>query len=169
MCRLTSYIAIWYIPTSNSLCAQHKIICSKTSAVIMTVGYRGVLAPEAEMGIGAPRRVRLASVEGALLRYWGSGAKPQPPTLLGAFRCKWNPFLNSVNTIFNSACHTRKHRRRSPSLLWGLGTRGGAPAANALGALGCKWNPFLKTINTIFNSACQTDEHRWRSPSLLGV
>ena len=31
----------------------------------------------------------------------GSGAEPQTPTLLGAFGCKWNPFLNSVNTIFN--------------------------------------------------------------------
>ena len=97
------------------------------------------------------------------------GAKPQPPTLWGAFRCKWNPFLNSVNTIFNSACHTCKHRRRSPSLLGGGGVWGGAPAANALGALGCKWNPFLNTINTIFNLACQTGERRWRSPSLLGV
>ena len=51
-----------------------------------TMAYRGFLAPGAEMGIGAPspRRVRLASVEGALPGYWGSGAEPQPTTLLGA-------------------------------------------------------------------------------------
>ena len=115
-----------------------------------TVEYRGVLAPGAKMGIGAPRRVRLASVEGALLRYWGSGAKPQPLTLLGAFRFKWNPFLNSVNTIFNSVCQTGERRWRSPSL---LGVWGGAPAAKTLlGAFGCKLNPFLNSVNTIFNS-----------------
>ena len=87
------------------------------------MAYRGFLAPGVKMEIGAPspRCVRLASVEGALPHYWGSGAEPQPPTLLGAFGCKWNPFLNSVNTIFNSACQTGKHRRRSPSLLGGSG------------------------------------------------
>ena len=46
----------------------------------------------------------------ALPCYWGSGAEPQPPTLLGAFGCKMNPFLNSPNTIFNSACQTGKGR-----------------------------------------------------------
>ena len=70
------------------------------------VAYRGFLAPGAKMGIGAPRCVRLASVEGALLRYRGSGAEPQPPALLRTFGCKWNPFLNYVNTIFNSACQS---------------------------------------------------------------
>ena len=60
-----------------------------------TVAYRGFLAPRAKMGIGAPfpRRVRLT--------IGGSWAEPQTPTLLGEFGCKWNPFLNSVNTIFN--------------------------------------------------------------------
>ena len=38
----------------------------------------------------------LASVEGAFPRYWRSGAE-RPPTHLGAFGCKWNPFLNTVN------------------------------------------------------------------------
>ena len=56
-----------------------------------------------------------------LLGKGGSGAEPQPPTLLGAFGCEWNPFLNSVNTIFNSACNTDKRLRCSPSLLGGLG------------------------------------------------
>ena len=37
------------------------------------------------------------------------------------FGCKLNPFLNSFNTIFNSACQTGKGRKRSPSLLEGLG------------------------------------------------
>ena len=62
--------------------------------LIASVAYRGFLAPGAKMGRGAPspRCVRLASVEGALPRYRGSGAEPQPPTLLGAFECKWNPF-----------------------------------------------------------------------------
>ena len=50
----------------------------------------------------------------------GSGAQTQPPTLLGAFGCKWNPFLNTINTIFNSACQIAVDRRwrslsRSPS------------------------------------------------------
>ena len=48
-----------------------------------------------------------------------SGAGPQPPTLLGAFGCKWNPFLNSVNTISN--CQTDKRQKGSPSLLGGFG------------------------------------------------
>ena len=43
----------------------------------------------------APKALSLAIIE-------GSGAEPQPPTLLEAFWCKWNSFLNSVNTIFNS-------------------------------------------------------------------
>ena len=51
----------------------------------------------------------------------GSGAEPQPPTLFGIFGCKWNPLLNFVNTIFNSACQTGKRRRGSASLLWDLG------------------------------------------------
>ena len=55
------------------------------------------------------------------LTIWGSGAQPQPPTLLRAFWCEWNPFWNSVNTIFNSACQTGKRQRRSPSRLRGLG------------------------------------------------
>ena len=136
-----------------------------------TVAYRRFLAPGAKMGIGtpSPRRVKLASVEGALPRYWGSGAELQPPTLLGAFGCKWNPFLNSVNTIFNSACQTQtgKHRRRSP-LLWGGGGAGVEPQPpTLLGSFGCKWNPFLNSINTIFNSACQTGKRQRRSPSLL--
>ena len=53
----------------------------------------------------------------------GSG---EPPTLLGAFRCEWNPFLNSVDIIFNSTYQTGKRRRRSPSLLGGGGGLGGA-------------------------------------------
>ena len=49
------------------------------------------------------RRVRLARAESALsFAIGGSGAEPQPPTLLGAFGCEWNPFLNSLNIIFNS-------------------------------------------------------------------
>ena len=54
----------------------------------------------------------------------GSGAEPQPPTLLGAFGCKWNPFLNSVNTIFQlgvSDWQAPKALSFSPSLLGGLG------------------------------------------------
>ena len=54
----------------------------------------------------------------SLLGVW---AEPQPSTLLGAFGCKWNPFLNSVNIIFNLACQTGKRRKRSPWLLEGLG------------------------------------------------
>ena len=69
------------------------------------------------------RRVRLTSAEYALPCYpeGGSVAEPQPPTLLRAFGCKWNSFSNCVNTIFNSACQTGKRRRRSLSLLGGLG------------------------------------------------
>ena len=68
-----------------------------------------------------PRRVRLARVEGALSHYLGG--------LLRAFWCEWNPFLNSVNTIFNSACQTGKRQKRSLSHYWRVW--GGAPAANA--------------------------------------
>ena len=32
----------------------------------------------------------------------GSGTEYQPPTFLGAYGCEWNPFLNSLNTNFNS-------------------------------------------------------------------
>ena len=66
------------------------------------------------------------------------------------FGCKWNPFLNSLNTIFNSACQTGKGRKRSPSLLEGLGR---SPSRQPfLGAFGCEWNPFLNSLNIIFNS-----------------
>ena len=54
------------------------------------------------------RHIRLARAEDAPHRYWGSGVEPQPLKLLGAFGCKWNPFLNSANTIFNSECQTDK-------------------------------------------------------------
>ena len=47
------------------------------------------------------RYVRLARAESAVLRYWGSGAEPQQPTLLRAFGWEWNLFLNSLNIIFN--------------------------------------------------------------------
>ena len=97
------------------------------------------------------RCIRLASTESAPPRYWGSGAEPQPPKLLGAFGCEWNPFLNSVNTIFNPACQTGKRRRRSsPSLFGGSGTE--PQPLKLLGAFECKWNPFLNSVNTIFNS-----------------
>ena len=81
--------------------------------------------------------------EGALPHYLG-----EPPTLLEAFECKWNPFLNSVNTIFNLACQTGKRRRCSLSLL-GSGAEPQPPTL--LRAFGCKWNPFLNSVNTIFN------------------
>ena len=61
-------------------------------------------------------RVRLKSIGGALPRYRGSGAEPQPPTFSGAFGCEWNSFLNSVNNIFNSACQTGKRQSSSQSL-----------------------------------------------------
>ena len=61
---------------------------------------------------------------------WGSGEDRQLPTLLGAYGCEWNPFLNCVNTIFNSACQTGKRRRRSHSLLGGLGQ---SPSRKCLG------------------------------------
>ena len=83
----------------------------------------------------------------------GFGVKPQLPTLLGTFGCKWNPFLNSIvrpNTIPNSACQTGKagkHRKRSPSLLVGLG---GAQPPTLLEAFGCEWNPFLNSVITPF-------------------
>ena len=131
------------------------------------MAYRGFLAPGAKMGIGAPspRRVRLATVEGAFPRYWGSGVEPQPPTLLGAFGCKWNPFSNSVNTIFNSACQIGKHRRVEALLLAIGGGSGAEPQRpTLLGAFGCKWNPFLNSVNTIFNAACQTGKRQRRSP-----
>ena len=47
------------------------------------------------------RRVRLARAESSFA-IGGSWAEPQSPTLLGAFKCDWNPFLNSLNIIFNS-------------------------------------------------------------------
>ena len=64
------------------------------------------------------RRVRLTSAESALPCYRGGGGKRSPllsgggggvwsgvpaSNALGAFGCEWNPFLNCVNTIFNSA------------------------------------------------------------------
>ena len=96
------------------------------------------------------------------------GSGHQPPKLLRAFGCKWKPFLNSVNTIFNSACQTGKRRRRSPgspSLFGGTGAEPQPPTL--LGAFGCKRKPFLNSVNTIFNSACQTGKRRRRSPSLF--
>ena len=91
------------------------------------------------------RRKRFSS----LLAVWGGA--PQPPTFLGAFGCEWNPFLNSVNTIFNLACQTGKRQSpikgaRSPSLgdsrgVWGLG---GAPAANAFGSIWVLMEPIFE-------------------------
>ena len=86
------------------------------------VAYRLFLAPGAEMGIGAPlfgesdwqaqRRPHSLLGVGGLRRspchqrFWN----------LGATGSEWNPFLNSVNTIFNCSCQTGKRRRRSASL-----------------------------------------------------
>ena len=61
------------------------------------VAYRGFLAPGAKIGIGAPpfsmsdfqaQKRSLSLFQGG----GGSGAEPQPPTLLGAFGCEWNLF-----------------------------------------------------------------------------
>ena len=86
------------------------------------VAYRGFLAPGAKMGISAPLGVSDWHASKAIsLTIWGSGVGPQPPTRLRAFWCEWNLFLNSVNTIFNSACQTGKRQRCSPSILEDLG------------------------------------------------
>ena len=120
------------------------------------------------MGVGAPspRRVRLASVEGTLPRYLGSGAEP------GAANAFWK-HLGVYGTHFLIAItpfSTRRVRLASakgalPSC-WGSGAD--SQPSTLLGAFGCEWNPFLNTINTIFNSACQTGKRRWRSPLLFG-
>ena len=101
------------------------------------MAYRGFLAPGAKMGIGAPTwRVRLARVKGALsLTSRGSGAEPHPSTLLRAFGCNWNPFLENGNTVFNSACQTGKRQKRSLPLSRYWRVSGGAPAANVFGII----------------------------------
>ena len=70
----------------------------------------------------------------ALPCYWGSGARPQPPTLLGAYGCKWNPFLNSLNIIFN---YRRVKLARSESVF--LCFSGAEPQPPTLLGLGSNW------------------------------
>ena len=131
------------------------------------MAYRGFLAPGAKMGIDAPLGVSDWHASKALsLTLWGSGAEPQPPTLLRAFWCEWNPFLNSGNTISNSACQTGKLQKRSLSLSL-LGIWGGARATNAFESIWVWMQPILNSAYTTFNSAYQTGKRQRRSPSQL--
>ena len=127
------------------------------------MAYRGFLAPGRRWELQPlPLGVSDWQASKALsLAIGGSGAEPQPPTLLGAFGCEWNSFLNSINTVPFSTRRVRLTKAHS------FANRGSG--AEHLGAFGCKWNPFWNSVNTVLNSAYQTGKHRKRSPSLLGV
>ena len=140
------------------------------------MAYRGFLAPGAKMGIGAPpfgvSDWQAQRCSPSPIGNWVDlGRSPSRINAFGTWEqlgCKWNPFLNSLDTIFNSACQTGKGRRRSVALFryWGSGAELQPPTL--LGAFGCEWNPFLNSLNTIFNSACQTGKGRRRTTLLLG-
>ena len=81
----------------------------------------------------------------------GLGRSPSCTTLFGVFGSKWNPFLNSFNTIFNPTCQTDKRRIRS-LLLSGGGAGAEPQPPTLLGVFEYESNSFLNFVDAQFST-----------------